>query len=55
MRTTLELPDLNVSLALAWPEHIHQQHAVHYWKQQAAEKVCSAPWCCWPWRWCTGH
>ena len=39
MSTTADLPDLNVWLALAWPEHIHHQHAVHYWEQQAAEQV----------------
>jgi len=26
-------------LALTWPEHIHRQHAVQYWEQQAAEQV----------------
>jgi toxin-antitoxin system PIN domain toxin len=39
MRTSADLPDLNVWLALAWPDHIHHQHAVHYWEQQAAEQV----------------
>lgn len=28
MSTTADLPDLNVWLALVWPEHSYQQHAV---------------------------
>ena len=39
MSTPADLPDLNVWLALIWPEHIHHQHAVQYWEQQAAEQV----------------
>jgi predicted nucleic acid-binding protein len=39
MSTSTDLPDLNVWLALTWPEHLHQQHAVRYWEQQAAEHV----------------
>lgn len=39
MSTPADLPDLNVWLALIWPEHIHHQHAVEYWEQQAAEQV----------------
>lgn len=39
MSTTADLPDLNVWLALAWPEHSHHQHAVRYWEQQAAAQV----------------
>ena len=39
MSTTADLPDLNVWLALAWPEHSHHQHAVRYWEQQAADQV----------------
>jgi toxin-antitoxin system PIN domain toxin len=39
MSTTADLPDLNVWLALIWPEHIHHQQALHYWEQQAAEQV----------------
>jgi toxin-antitoxin system PIN domain toxin len=39
MSTTADLPDLNVWLALTWPEHSHHQQAVHYWEQQAAERV----------------
>ncbi len=39
MSTPADLPDLNVWLALIWPEHIHHQHAVLYWEQQAAEQV----------------
>jgi len=37
--TTADLPDLNVWLALACPEHSHHGEAVHYWEQQAAEQV----------------
>jgi toxin-antitoxin system PIN domain toxin len=37
--TTADLPDLNVWLALAWPEHSHHQNAVRYWEQQAAAQV----------------
>jgi hypothetical protein len=39
MSPTADLPDLNVWLALTWPEHSHHQQAVHYWEQQAAERV----------------
>jgi toxin-antitoxin system PIN domain toxin len=39
MSTTTDLPDLNIWLALTWPEHIHHQQAIHYWEQQAAEQV----------------
>jgi toxin-antitoxin system PIN domain toxin len=39
MSTTADLPDLNVWLALIWPEHIHHQHAVQYLEQQAADQV----------------
>ncbi len=39
MSTTADLPDLNVWLALTWPEHVHHQQALHYWEQQAAEQV----------------
>ena len=39
MSTTADLPDLNVWLALVWPEHSHHQHAVHYWEVQAADQV----------------
>lgn len=34
-----DLPDLNVWLALVWPDHSHHRQAVHYWEQQAAEQV----------------
>jgi len=37
--TTVDLPDLNVWLALACPDHSHHHQAVHYWEQQAAEQV----------------
>ena len=39
MSTTVDLPDLNVWLALACPDHSHHHQAVHYWEQQAAEQV----------------
>lgn len=39
MSTTVDLPDLNVWLALAWPDHSHHHQALHYWEQQAAEQV----------------
>jgi uncharacterized protein len=37
--TTVDLPDLNVWLALAYPDHSHHRQALHYWEQQAAEQV----------------
>jgi uncharacterized protein len=37
--TTVDLPDLNVWLALACPDHSHHRQAVHYWEQQAAQQV----------------
>jgi toxin-antitoxin system PIN domain toxin len=37
--TTVDLPDLNVWLALACPDHSHHHLALHYWEQQAAEQV----------------
>ena len=50
MSTAADLPDLNVWLALTWPDHIHHQHAVQYWEQQAADQVlfCTVT----PWGWC---
>ena len=39
MSTTVDLPDLNVWLALACPDHSHHRQALHYWEQQAAEQV----------------
>ncbi|MFM7269849.1 MAG: hypothetical protein ACKOZT_14925 [Cyanobium sp.] len=42
LRRTRDLPDLNVWLALTWPEHIHHQRAVQCWEQQAAEQVLSS-------------
>ena len=39
MSTTVDLPDLNVWLALAWPDHSHHHQALHYWEQQEAEQV----------------
>ena len=39
MSTTVDLPDLNVWLALACPHHSHHHRALYYWEQQAAEQV----------------
>ena len=39
MSTAIDLPDLNVWLALASADHSHHQQAVHYWEKQAAEQV----------------
>ena len=39
MRTTTDLPDLNVWLALTSAEHRHHGPAVHAREQQAAERV----------------
>lgn len=39
MSTCADLPDLNVWLALASADHSHHQQAVHYWEQQAGERV----------------
>ena len=39
MRTSADLPDLNVWLALAAPDHPHHRQAVQYWEQQAANQV----------------
>ncbi|NDG74522.1 MAG: PIN domain-containing protein [Synechococcaceae bacterium WB8_1B_136] len=35
----VDLPDLNVWLALASPTHQHHHQALHYWEQQAALRV----------------
>ena len=39
MSTTVDLPDLNVWLALACPHHSHHHQALHYWEQQAAGQL----------------
>lgn len=39
MTHTIDLPDLNVWLALASPDHIHHPQAVDYWENLAAEQV----------------
>ena len=39
MSATVDLPDLNVWLALACPDHSHHRQALHYWEQQAAGQV----------------
>jgi len=37
--STADLPDLNVWLALVWPEHSHHREALHYWEHQASQQV----------------
>ncbi|MFM8278129.1 MAG: hypothetical protein ACKN89_14310 [Cyanobium sp.] len=39
MSGTADLPDLNVWLALIWPDHSHHHQAIHYREQQAADQV----------------
>ena len=39
MNSTSDLPDLNVWLALAAPNHFHHQQALNYWEQKASEQV----------------
>ena len=39
MSSNSDLPDLNVWLALATPDHFHHQQALNYWEHQAAEHV----------------
>ena len=39
MSSNADLPDLNVWLALATPDHFHHQQALNYWELQAAEQV----------------
>ena len=39
MNNIADLPDLNVWLALATPDHFNHQQALVYWEQQAAEQV----------------
>ena len=39
MNNSADLPDLNVWLSLATPDHVHHQQAVAYWKEQSAEEV----------------
>ena len=39
MNTAADLPDLNVWLALACPDHCHHRQALRYWEQQAGEQV----------------
>jgi hypothetical protein len=39
MSNSADLPDLKVWLDLATPDHVHHQHAVTYWEEQAAEEV----------------
>ena len=37
MSSTVDLPDLNVWLALACPDHSYHHQALHYWEQQVAQ------------------
>ena len=39
MNNKADLPDLNVWLALATPDHLNHQQALVYWEQKAAEQV----------------
>ena len=39
MRSTTDLPDLNVWLALVWPDHSHHLAALQYWEHQASAQV----------------
>ena len=39
MSSNSDLPDLNVWLALATPDHFHHQQTLNYWEHQAAEQV----------------
>ena len=39
MSPTADLPDLNVWLALASPNHKHHSSAVQYWEKQASQRV----------------
>ena len=39
MSSTADLPDLNVWLALVWPDHSHHLEALQYWEDQAGEQV----------------
>lgn len=39
MSTAANLPDLNVWLALAYPDHSHHRQAVQDWEHQAADQV----------------
>ncbi|MBW0174372.1 MAG: PIN domain-containing protein [Vulcanococcus sp.] len=39
MSSTADLPDLNVWLALVWPEHNHHRQALKYWEHQASQQI----------------
>ncbi|NDD70110.1 MAG: VapC toxin family PIN domain ribonuclease, partial [Synechococcaceae bacterium WB9_4xC_028] len=39
MSSPIDLPDLNVWLALTTPDHVHHKRAVRYWEQDAAEQI----------------
>lgn len=39
MSDTVDLPDLNVWLALTCPQHSHHNEAVRYWEEQAFTRI----------------
>ena len=39
MSRSIDLPDLNIWLALTTPDHVHHSKAVSYWEKQAAEQI----------------
>ena len=39
MSSTADLPDLNVWLALVWPEHTHHRQALKYWEHLASRQI----------------
>lgn len=39
MSRAIDLPDLNVWLALMTPDHVHYSKALRYWEGQAAEQI----------------
>jgi toxin-antitoxin system PIN domain toxin len=39
VNNTIDLPDLNVWLALACPQHSHHNEAVRYWEEQTVTRI----------------
>ena len=39
MSSAADLPDLNVWLALVWPDHSHHLAALQFWEHEASEQV----------------
>ena len=37
--TAIDLPDVNVWLAMSAPDHVHRQRAERYWRERAAARV----------------